>query len=142
MNIEGFKKWIMKNEPKEASKVDSYAGGLQVIEMLLGKDMDDIVSGGNLESVAQKVKGMLGKDGGDSSMMDTVKGLGGLLGGAGNLLGGGDKSAGSLLGGLIGGSASNDSMLGGLADKAKGLLNGKVDIMFLLQLYQKFFKSK
>ena len=62
------------------------------------------------------------------------------LGGASDLLQG-KNSGGSLLGGLIGGSASGGSLLGGLAEQAKGLLNGKVDIAFLLGLYQKFFKS-
>ena len=123
MNIEGFKNWVLKNEPKEAPKVEEHIGGLQVIEKLLGKNLDDVVSGGNLSSVVDTVKGLLGKASESGSAMDKVKGLG------------------SLLGGLIGGSASGGSLLGGLAEQAKGLLNGKVDIAFLLGLYQKFFKS-
>ena len=120
MNIEGFKNWILKNEPKEAPKVEEHIGGLQVIEKLLGKNLDDVVSGGNLSSVVDTVKGLLGKASESGSAMDKVKGLGGLLGGA---------------------SESGGSLLGGLAEQAKGLLNGKVDIAFLLGLYQKFFKS-
>lgn len=140
MNIEGFKNWILKNEPKEAPKVEEHIGSLQVIEKLLGKNLDDVVSGGDLSAVVNTVKGLLGKASESGSAMDKVKGLGGLLGGANDLLQG-KNSGGSLLGGLIGGSASGGSLLGGLAEQAKGLLSGKVDIAFLLGLYQKFFKS-
>lgn len=141
MNIAGFKNWILKNEPTEAPKVEEHAGGLQVIEKLLGKNLDEVVSVGNLDGVVSTVKGLLGKASESGSAMDKVKDLGGLLGGASSLLGG-KKSGSSLLGGLIGGSASGDSLLGGLADKAKDLLNGKVDIAFLLGLYQRFVKSR
>ncbi len=141
MNIEGFKNWVLKNEPKEAPKVEEHVGGLQVIEKLLGKDLDEVVSGGNISSVADTVKGLLGKASESGDAMKKMEGLGGLLGSAGSLLGG-KKSGGSLLGGLIGGSASGDSLLGGLAEQAQGLLNGKVDIAFLLGLYQRFFASK
>ena len=82
MNIEGFKNWVLKTEPKEAPKVEEHIGGLQVIEKLLGKNLDDVVSGGNLSSVVDTVKGLLGKASESGSAMDKVKGLGGLLGGA------------------------------------------------------------
>lgn len=140
MNIEGFKNWILKNEPKEAPKVEEHTGSLQVIEKLLGKDLDEVVSVENLEGVVSKVKGLLSSASESGNTLDAMKDMGGLLGGASALLGS-KKSGGSLLGGLIGGSASGDSLLSGLADKAKDLLNGKVDVAFLLGLYQRFVKS-